>query len=169
MKIIGIALLAVMSVMCGCYASDGLKKRAAALKSFRTMVESIRLMVRYEALEVSDIVRRLSDDGALRGLDFICLLKSYMDEDNVTPFSKLWSKAADNGCESFNEEDMELIKRTGNVLGSCDCEGQLSALSSIMAQADRLIAEADEQYKSKGRLYRSLGAAAGALIAIVIV
>ena len=36
-------------------------------------------------------------------------------------------------------------------------------------KTDRLIIDAGEQYKAKGRLYRALGAIAGAVIAVIIV
>ena len=57
----------------------------------------------------------------------------------------------------------------GNVLGSCSCDGQLSALSLACEETDRLIIDAGEQYEAKGRLYRALGAIAGAVIAVIIV
>lgn len=171
MRIAGIVLLLIMSALTGCFAADGLKTRLRAVKQIRMMLETLRLMIRYEALEVSEIARRLSGDEKLNGLKFLVPLHTYTEEAFISggTFYEAWDRALSENTEYLAAEDIALLRRTGSILGSCDCDGQLSSLSLCCAEADRLAAEAEEQYRSKGRLYRSLGAIAGALIAVIAV
>ena len=167
-KITGIMLLLFMSAMTGFFAADSLRRRLCGLKALRNMLESLRLMVRYEALEVTEMVRRLCEGEISSEISFISalneLIQSEVETGNMT-FSKAWSMAVNENGGAFTEDDKALICRVGNVLG----DGQLSALSLACEETDRLIIDAGEQYKAKGRLYRALGAIAGAVIAVIIV
>lgn len=172
LKITGIMLLLLMSALTGCLAADGLKKRVKALKQLRMLIETLRLMIRYEALEVMEISRRLADDNKFSMLTFIPYLNEnvleYVGHGEMT-FYEAWDKSVSEHSDSLTPEDTALLRRIGSCLGSCDCEGQIASLTMYSEQADKLISEAEEQYRSKGRLYRSLGAVAGALIAVIAV
>ncbi len=168
LRLAGIILLAAVCAMMGMLAAGSLKNRVKAVRQIRIMLERIRLMIRYEALEVNDIVRRLSDDDKLSELRFIPLLHS-MQENGEDDFHAAWDRAVDEARDELTDNDIALLKRTGSILGSCDCEGQLAALAVCCDEADRLAADAQEQYNAKGKLYRSLGAVAGALIAVIAV
>lgn len=171
-RLVGTILLLTASVAAGSFAAEGLKTRVKALKQVRIMLESLRLMIRYEALEVSEIVRRLSENSELSRLNFITYLNKYsaecFDKGELT-FDELWKKAVSENSDGLSAEDISVISRTGRVLGSCDSDGQLCALTGLCDETDRLINEAREQYLAKGKLYRALGAVAGAFIAIMLV
>ena len=70
-KITGIMLLLFMSAMTGFFAADSLRRRLCGLKALRNMLESLRLMVRYEALEVTEMVRRLCEGEISSEIGFI--------------------------------------------------------------------------------------------------
>lgn len=171
-KLFGTFLLLIMSALTGTFAAEGLKARLNELKLLRLCLESLRLMIRYEALEVSEIARRLSEDSTLSGLAFITALKKYTDEaceNGDMSFGEAWDRALSENKGNLSDEDISLASRAGNILGSCDCDGQLSALSLLCEEADKLIQDAKEQYIAKGKLYRALGAIAGAVIAVIAV
>ena len=69
--------MVVESAAAGSFAAESLKKRLKTLKQVRIMLESLRLMIRYEALEVSEIIRRLSENSELSELGFIAYLQKY--------------------------------------------------------------------------------------------
>ncbi len=171
-KAAGTVILLFMSALAGCFAADGLKRRLHGLRMFRDMLEEIRLMIRYEALEVTEIVKRLSGEEKKYNLPFLAVLDTLtanIEESGDMTFSQAWRMAVTENGDPFSDEDIALIVKTGRIIGSCDCEGQLSALSVVCAETDRLISEAQEQYRAKGRLYRALGAIAGAVIAVIII
>lgn len=171
MKLAGICIIVTMSVLSGWIAAGALKKRVSSLRYMRELIESLILMIRYEALEVDDIALRLSDTESFDELSFVKLLGSSTEKlrSGENTFREIWDMAADKCDDGFAAEDTELLRRIGSVIGSCDTQGQLSALSLYAIRADKLISDAEEQYKSKGRLYRSLGAVAGALMAVIAV
>lgn len=165
MKTAGMVILLFMSVAVGCLAAHGLKRRVELLRAIRRMIESMRLMIRYEALETDEIIKRLAEDSSMSELTFI---NEIADEGSENCFHDKWESAVKTQS-GLNDEDILLLLRIGSFLGTSDCEGQNSALEVAAAETDRLIEEAAGQYEAKGRLYRSLGAAAGALLAVIAV
>lgn len=171
-KLIGTLLLLITSVITGSLAAERLKARVKVLKQVRILLESLRLMIRYEALEVPEIIRRLGEDRELSGLRFLsCLTNYFADcfENGSMTFDEMWEKALNENTGDLPAEGVSVLSRTGRILGSCDCDGQLSALSILCEETDRLIYEAKEQYLAKGKLYRALGAVTGAFIAVIVV
>lgn len=133
----------------------------------RLMTEKIRLMIRYEGITVFEMAKRCAEDESLKKLDFAAELGRCCREDRE--FFLSWKDAADKSRGILTDSDYSLLIRIGCVLGTTDCEGQLSALSGILAQIDSAVVDAEEQYKAKGRLYHSLGAIAGAAIAVIVI
>lgn len=82
-----------------------------------------------------------------------------------------WKEAVETAYleSALNKEDKRIIIDLGIELGKTDMESQsgmfLRTLSLLEAQA----AEAAEEKKTKGKMYKSLGAAIGVLIVILLI
>lgn len=72
------------------------------------------------------------------------------------------------GKTSLNDSDISHLLSLANIIGSSDTHGQLSAISMVEELLKRQRAEAQEAKEKKGRLYRSLGALAGAGMVIIL-
>lgn len=72
------------------------------------------------------------------------------------------------GKTSLNDSDISHLLSLANIIGSSDTDGQLSAISMVEELLKRQRAEAQEAKEKKGRLYRSLGALAGAGMVIIL-
>ena len=57
----------------------------------------------------------------------------------------------------------------GRNLGTSELEGQLGAVRSRQAELESIISAAEDEYRRKARLYRSLGVLAGVFIALILV
>ncbi len=72
------------------------------------------------------------------------------------------------GKTSLNDSDISHLLSLASIIGSSDTDGQLSAISMVEELLKRQRAEAQEAKEKKGRLYRSLGALAGAGMVIIL-
>ena len=81
-----------------------------------------------------------------------------------------WEEAVDTTLkDSFMEdEDIENIKAFGRCLGFCDEMSQLSNAKLTISYIDEKSTELKDAYTEQKKLYKSLGAMAGLLIAIVV-
>ena len=92
-RLVGTVFLLTASVAAGSFAAESLKKRLKTLKQVRIMLEALRLMIRYEVLEVSEIIRRLSENNELSDLGFIAFLQKYSTkcfDDGEMTIDGLW-------------------------------------------------------------------------------
>ena len=66
------------------------------------------------------------------------------------------------------EKDKEILSEVGIELGKTDLENQQSLFVRVFSRLEQQIAEAEEEKRTKGKVYRSLGTAIGILVVIVL-
>jgi len=71
------------------------------------------------------------------------------------------------GNTALKEEDKTILSQAGIQLGKTDIENQDFLLNHVVAGLNRQRIEADEERRTKGKVYRTLGIASG-LLAIII-
>ena len=81
-----------------------------------------------------------------------------------------WNLAVEDTKEllNFNNEDLNIIKSVGNMLGKTDVEGQVSELNLSIGFVDMQIEKAEAECKKSEKLYRSLGSIVGLAIVILL-
>jgi stage III sporulation protein AB len=84
--------------------------------------------------------------------------------------SDCWSEAVETayGESALNREDRRIIDDLGIELGKTDLEGQAGMFQRTFSLLEAQAAEAAEEKRTKGKMYKSLGTAIGALIVILL-
>jgi stage III sporulation protein AB len=98
-------------------------------------------------------------------LDFIKELVSISE--NEADIHKAWSEAVKKSV--FGNEEREIMLLFGNMLGTSDINGQVSAIELYKKRLDNLFNELKTEYESKGRMYRSVGVLIGIMAGILLV
>ena len=82
-----------------------------------------------------------------------------------------WEKALDESKskKDLNEEDINVLKSLGKMLGNTDIEGQVSQIELTENLLNDKILEAQESKRKNTKLYKTLGIAAGLAIAIILI
>lgn len=82
-----------------------------------------------------------------------------------------WDNAIELNKQNFNlkNEDLNIIKNMGNMLGKTDVDGQLSEIKLNMSFLDTQIALAEDECKKNEKMYRSLGTIFGLAIIIILI
>ncbi len=149
----------------GISASDKLKSRADELEMIVHMLEETKILIRYKAMTVFDIVQALKENVIINQLDFIKKLEPAIE----TPFYISWEKSIVNMQSSLKDSDKKLLKSFGRSLGSSDIDGQLSNIEVYKEDFARIKATADNEFQKKSRLYRSLGVLSGMFLSIMLI
>ena len=84
------------------------------------------------------------------------------------PFSRIWHEAAESAAFHLSEQELSQLDHLGNVLGRYDAASQCAALRETRERLNRLLEDAQAQTKSAGRIYKTMGVASGALLAVVL-
>lgn len=87
---------------------------------------------------------------------------------NNKSFAEKWLSVLKNRQEQLglSAGDVEILGEMPAFLGKYDAERQTSSLSYIRRRLEASLAEAEEEKKSKGKIYRALGVASGLIIAV---
>ena len=90
---------------------------------------------------------------------------------NKLGLKKSWDNAINSNRKnlSLNNEDVNIIKSLGTMLGKTDVEGQLNEINLSMSFLDTQIAIAEEECKKNEKMYRTLGTIFGLAIIIILI
>ena len=105
--------------------------------------------------------------GSLHG-EFARLLNSELS--NGAVIHSAWANACDKlGKFAFCKTDeQQLLRELGAALGTTSAESQVGLLELYKGRFSELRKAAVEEYRRKGRLFRSIGALAGAGAAVLV-
>ena len=166
MRILGAGLIFTALSLLGMGFSSSLKAKEKRLYLMTKMLDDISSMIRWNALTVSDISERLYKSGSYEKLGFLCKLWEKLEEGVSFPLA--WKEAV-SGAAVLDEDEKTKLCELGQVLGSADIEGQLSSIALIQTEIGKMHDEQAEKYRTKGRLYRTVGVTVGAMAGIMII
>lgn len=100
----------------------------------------------------------------------------YKNENNVFSITakeerniyKAWCNGIDNTL-FLNNEDKEVIKMMGKMLGKTDIEGQLSEISLGLELLNKQIKDAENEKNKNCKLYKTMGVILGLGISIILI
>lgn len=142
-----------------------LSERVKTAELLISLVDEFSSQIRFQSLTISEIVGNINSNDSYSRLDFVGeimkMLKSRYDIHNV------WNEAVMKS-DILCKEEKEILVSMGNMLGTSDISGQISALELHRKRLERVFSKAVREYEQKGRMYRSLGVLAGAAAGIML-
>lgn len=166
MKLLGLLLVMTACIGAGCYAAARLRRVAGALESLSAWTEEAAAYIRCERTELPSLLRELSGHPGYAGFTFLRDIAGELSPG--VPPSLVWEHAV--RCDrNIPPPAREALIRLGGTLGTTDCEGALAALRLCRTQLDRAAAQAREDCRVKGKLWRALGLLGGCMAAVLLI
>ena len=161
LKIIGCLLIVAAAFSTGALLSKRLYLRRDFLGAFKSFLQSMKTMLRYQGGDIFTLVCSCAEQTAFP-LPF--------SADSSRPFDDCWNEAVGRIPRMYplSKNDVCLLSECGSQLGKTDLEGQLSHLTLIETRLNALIEEAGESIGKKSRLYKTMGFFVGASAAILL-
>ncbi len=162
MRILIAAAAFTAGAVWGVCKSSTFHKRAQLISELKRLTTEFSIAIRCTAPTLDELARDCS------GI-FGELLRSEMQK--CPDIRCAWQNAVQrlSVCGFCGKEETAVLSELGRELGTCSAEGQLAMLELHRCRLDKLSAEADECAKSKGKLFRSVGALLGAGAAVLII
>lgn len=132
-----------------------------------TMVNEICSLLRHKYATVYEILGYLKNDPRFAEYSFISCAENLCRNDGCS-FSDAWRKAVAADLAMCDIKDKELIASIGSNLGRTDLQGQLDAMEYIKCSLKERSSSAEEMYRSKGRVYGSMGVLTGAFLSVLL-
>lgn len=82
--------------------------------------------------------------------------------------AEIWEETAREKLPGLKDGDYDALLALGAVLGRYDAESQRTSVSAVRERLLGCLQDAAEEKKQKGRIYSTLGAAAGVFVGILL-
>lgn len=162
MRLFAAAAAFITGAVWGIFRSAELRRRAQLLRELKQLITEFSVAIRFTSPTLDELAK---DCGGVFGE----LLRASRRES--PDIRSAWADAAAQLSRySFcGKEEAALLSELGRELGTCSAEGQLALLELHGSRLERLTLEAEDAAKSKGKLFRSVGALLGAGAAVLII
>ncbi len=157
-KFVLLGLIVITCSLIGNIKAKTFEKRYLELKKFKNGLEIFKSKLEFTYEPVNEIFGDVSK-------------LIYEDNDNI--FKRFtqsgnWDIAVDNQ-KNFENDDKEVAKGLGKMLGKLDKSGQLNEINLVDGFIDKQLEKAFEVKEKNEKLYKVLGKSVGIAIAIVFI
>ncbi len=134
-----------------------LNKFQNALLMFKSKIEFTYEPIKNIFEEISKIIYKNDENIFLNSINI---------DGNIT---MAWNKAIENLKNDFNDEDKEMIKMFGKLLGKVDLVGQVNEIDLTMKLIEKQIEKAEAERNQNTKLYKTMGIVLGMGICIILI
>ena len=168
-KLILCPMLICIGCYIGFYISHRFQSRVKQLELCDLLFQRIKVYLEYEKTPTKTLINRLASSESFIELTFIKRCNEKLETNKNFP--EVWKLSLDESKSelALTKEDYEPLKQLSEIIGAYDVEAQTSGITLLENIIKLSIADAVEQNKTTGKLYRSLGILAGIAAAILVI
>lgn len=170
-KAAGLFLAFIAAAATGMMKSSEIRRRRQLLEEFRDLISHIATEISYFKEPLPQIFARLAaSDNRETAVLLRSVMASYRDERAALSLEQMWNQAIDLVYEKspLTADDISVMKKCGQFLGQSDFRGQQDHFRLLDGQLARQLSEAEEDIRTKGRMYARLGVSVGLVITIAL-
>lgn len=158
-RLFGAGLILLCCTLSGFYLSYRLKQRLVFFNDLVDFTSRLETNIRYFSDDIYKLLKLSAPNTLL----------PFLDKD-IKPFYRYWESVAHEFTKTFrlDSDDSNKLVEFGRLLGTTDVEGQLSHIGIYKGFFAQSRDDLQKEYKTKSRLYRTLGFFAGAVAALLI-
>ena len=134
------------------------------MSSVILLIKELTVQIKYTNTEIGVMLKSASQHEAYKNLLFISACANTSENGDFHP---LWNDGVKRQ-PYLTTTDRELLFALGDRLGETDLDGQLSFLELTCEMLKKQQQEASENYRKKGRMYRSVGLLCGLAAGIMV-
>lgn len=154
-----------LSTAIGLAISKNYENRVVELKEFKNILNIMKTKIKFTYEPLADIFRQISNNNET-GVEKIFGQMA----NQITYFQtrEVWENCIQEADISINQEDKDILKKLGKLLGQTDVEGQVSEIEVVDSFLNIQIEKAEEEKKKNQKLYKTLGVTIGLVFVIIL-
>ncbi len=167
-KVIIASLIVVLSMIIGITKSKKYEIREKLLREAKYLFSSLQNEIRYMLRTLPDAIESIRH-GLSENFNYAL---GSISTDMLYKDGEILPKSIHNNISnlySLNSYDREIISSGISNLGKGDVDSQTSIILSVIEVLDNQILEARDEKLKNSKMYRTLGAAIGLIIAIILI
>jgi stage III sporulation protein AB len=171
LKLLLCLLIFISCSLLGYLKALGYTQREMELKEFLQALISLESEMQYRRDPILVCLKRVSQSKQNSATSLFSILYDKLFCSNENDFYKAWCTSIDKVYKHQNliSSDIMIIKDIGLDLGKSDIQSQGRFFARQYQLLEVQIAQAQEDCKTKGKMYRSLGISIGIIIIIIFI
>lgn len=142
------------------------ENRVKELREFQNILNIMKTKIKFTYEPLADIFRQIAQDN---NTSIEKLFRQMSHQITFKKTNEVWTKCIQEADLSLKQEDKDVIKKLGKLLGQTDVEGQISEIEVTQSFLDTQIIKAEEAKKKNQKMYKTLGVVMGLVFVIILI
>ena len=171
-KFIGCIIVILGTTYMGFYKCFCMQSRVRRLKAFKDTFIMIKGHIGFAGMNMQEIFETISCVAESEHIkEFYKYVSTQLTKKEDIDFYHVWENAVITHIKGvyLNDKDCFVIEKIGRMPVYLDGESQIKVIDMTVFELDRLIENAQEDIKQKGKVYKCLGVMAGIFIVILLI
>ena len=162
-----ILLLAIfaLSTAIGLLIAKSYQNRVVELKEFKNILNIMKTKIKFTYEPLAEIFKQISKDNES---EVEKIFGQMANQITYYQAKDVWENCIQDADISIKQEDKDILKKLGKLLGQTDIEGQISEIEVIENFLDMQIENAEDERKKNQKMYKTLGIVAGLVFVIIL-
>ena len=154
-----------LSTAIGLVISKTYENRVTELKEFKNILNIMKTKIKFTYEPLAEIFKQIANKNET---NVEKIFGQMANQIKYFQTREVWEKCIQDADISINQEDKDILKKLGKLLGQTDVEGQVSEIEVTENFLNMQIEKAEEDKKKNQKLYKTLGVTIGLIFVIVL-
>lgn len=163
-----ILLFAIFSLSTGIgiLISKMYENRVKELRQFKNILNIIKTKIKFTYEPLTEIFNQISQEKSSKIEEIFENMTYKLEFENV---KCSWMDAIQEADISITQEDKDILKELGKVLGQTDADSQVNEIEVTESFLNMQIEKAEEARKKNQKMYKTLGVVVGLVFVIILI
>lgn len=155
-----------LSTAIGFLISKSYQNRVVELKEFKNILNIMKTKIKFTYEPLAEIFKQIAKDN---DTEIEKIFGQMANQLSYYQVKEVWENCIQDADISIKQEDKDILKKLGKLLGQTDVDGQISEIEVTENFLDMQIENAEEEKKKNQKIYKTLGVVAGLVFVIILV
>ena len=154
-----------LSTAIGLVISKTYENRVVELKEFKNILNIMKTKIKFTYEPLAEIFKQIANNN---DTNVEKIFGQMANQITYYQTREVWENCIQDADISINQEDKDILKRLGKLLGQTDVEGQVSEIEVTQNFLNMQIEKAEEDKKKNQKMYKTLGVTIGLIFVIIL-
>ena len=155
-----------LSTGIGILISKMYENRVKELREFKNILNIIKTKIKFTYEPLTEIFNQISQEKSSKIEEIFENMTYKLAFENV---KYSWMDAIQEADISITQEDKDILKELGKVLGQTDADSQVNEIVVTESFLNMQIEKAEEARKKNQKMYKTLGVVVGLVFVIILI
>ena len=154
-----------LSTAIGLAISKTYENRVVELKEFKNILNIMKTKIKFTYEPLAEIFKQIANNN---DTNVEKIFGQMANQITYYQTREVWENCIQDADISINQEDKDILKKLGKLLGQTDVDGQISEIDVTENFLNMQIEKAEEEKKKNQKIYKTLGITVGLIFVIIL-